>query len=169
RNHYSTLTQITPENVSQLKLAWEYHTGDSGQIQCNPLVIDGVLYGMTATVQPFAVDAATGKEIWRLHDTGGTTWYGTARGVSYWQDGDDKRILFTREEWLYALNATTGEGITSFGENGRVSLKTRLGPTAKDKFVISNTPGTVFEALIIMPLRVAEEYDAAFGHIQAFN
>lgn len=169
RNHYSTLTQITPENVSQLKLAWQYHTGDSGQIQCNPLIIDGVLYGMTATVQPFAIDAATGREIWRLRDTTGTTWYGTARGLSYWEDGDDKRILYTKEEWLYALNAATGEAVESFGEKGRVSLKTGLGPSAKDKFVISNTPGTVFEDLIVMPLRVAEDYDAAFGHIQAFN
>ncbi len=169
RNHYSTLTQITPENVNQLQVAWEYHTGDSGQIQCNPLVIDGILYGMTATVQPFAIDAGTGKEIWRVRDTTGTTWYGTARGLSYWEEGDDKRILYTKEEWLYALDAATGKAIPSFGENGRVSLKTGLGATAKEKFVISNTPGTVFDDLIIMPLRVAEDYDAAFGHIQAFN
>ena len=74
RNHYSTLTQITPENATQLTLAWEYHSGDSGQIQCNPLVVDGVLFGMTATVQPFALNAATGEEIWRIRDTTETTW-----------------------------------------------------------------------------------------------
>src|SRR5687767_15676564 len=62
RNHYSPLNQITKENVSQLKVAWEYHTKDSGQIQCNPIIVDGVLYGMTATTRPFALDAATGKE-----------------------------------------------------------------------------------------------------------
>ena len=169
RNHYSTLTQITPENATQLTLAWEYHSGDSGQIQCNPLVVDGVLFGMTATVQPFALNAATGEEIWRIRDTTETTWYGTARGLSYWEDGDDKRILYTNESFLYAVEAKTGKSIPSFGDSGRVSLKSGLGETAQEKFVISNTPGTVFEDLIIMPLRVSEDYDAAFGHIQAFN
>jgi quinoprotein glucose dehydrogenase len=170
RNHYSTLTQITPENVRNLKVAWEYHTKDSGQIQCNPLIVDGVLYGITATVQPFALHAATGREIWRVRDSVGTTWYGTARGLVYWEKNrDDKRILYTKESWLHAIDATTGKPVASFGDNGRVSLKAGLGETAKDKFVISNTPGTVYENLIIMPLRVSEDYDAAFGHIQAFN
>src|ERR1044072_682344 len=66
RNHYSPLDQITKQNVSNLKVAWEYHTGDSGQIQCNPIIVDGVLYAMSATTRPFALDAATGKEIWRV-------------------------------------------------------------------------------------------------------
>src|SRR6476660_9557992 len=65
RNHYSPLTQINAGNVKQLKMVWEYHTLDSGQIQCNPIIIDGTLYGMTASTQPFAIDAATGQEKWR--------------------------------------------------------------------------------------------------------
>ena len=169
RNHYSDLDQINPKNVQNLSVAWEYHSGDSGQIQCNPIVINGVLYAMTATVQPFALDAATGKEIWRNRDSTGTTWYGTSRGVAYWQDGDDKRILYTKESWLYALNAADGKPILGFGDGGRVSLKAGLGRTADKKFVISNTPGTVFEDLIVMPLRVSEGADAAPGYIQAFN
>ena len=81
RNHYSPLDQITKENVSHLKVAWEYHTGDSGQIQCNPIIVDGVLYAMTATTRPFALDAATGKEIWRVaKDTVDS--YSTSRGVA---------------------------------------------------------------------------------------
>ena len=104
RNHYSPLEQITKENVSKLKIAWEYHTQDSGQIQCNPIIVDGVLYGMTATTRPFALDAATGKEIWRVaKDTVDS--YSTSRGVAYWEDGDDKRILYTKGAWLYALDA----------------------------------------------------------------
>lgn len=170
RNHYSPLTQINAENVKQLEVAWEYHTGDSGQVQCNPLIVDGVLYGVTAGVRPFALDAATGKELWKVRwDTTEGKWYGTLRGVAYWEDGDDRRILYTKEEWLYAIDARTGNLISTFGDNGRVSLKTGLGPTAKDKFVISNTPGTVYKDLIIMPLRLSERSDAALGHIQAFN
>jgi quinoprotein glucose dehydrogenase len=168
RNHYSPLEQINKENVQQLKLAWEYHTLDSGQIQCNPIIVDGVLFGMTATTRPFAVDAATGKEIWKGRSEGPDS-YSSSRGVVYWEDGDDKRILYTSGPWLYALDARTGKSIGSFGDSGRVSLKSGLGETSQDKMVISNTPGTVYEDLIVMPLRVSEGTDASLGHIQAFN
>src|SRR5688500_897558 len=168
RNHYSPLDQINKENASQLKVAWEYHTKDSGQIQCNPLIVDGVLYGITATTRPFALDAATGKEIWKVEkDTIDS--YSTSRGVSYWESGDDKRILFTKGAWLYALDARTGKPISSFGENGKTSMRAGLGETAIDKMVTSNTPGTIFEDLIVMPMRLSEGSDAAPGYIQAFN
>lgn len=168
RNHYSTLQQITPANVDQLEIAWEYHTLDTGQIQCNPIVVDGILYGMTATTQPFAIDAASGKEIWRKQ-SGKFDQYSTSRGLVYWEDGKDQRILYTNDSWLYAVEAATGKPITSFGGNGRTSLKAGLGSSAAAKMVISNTPGTVYEDLIIMPLRVSEGTDAALGHIQAFD
>ena len=168
RNQYSTLEQITPSNVSQLEQVWEYHTGDSGQMQCNPIIVDGVLYGMTASTQPFAVDAATGKEIWKRTSEEAVR-YNTSRGLTYWEKGDDKRILFTNGPWLYALDAKTGKTIPDFGESGRTSLKSGLGEAAEDKFVVSNAPGTVYRDLIIMPLRVHEGPEAALGHIQAFN
>jgi len=168
RNHYSALQQINASNVSQLKVAWEYHTLDSGQIQCNPIIVNGVLYGMTASTQPFAIDAATGQEKWRKQKEADDR-LSSSRGLVYWEDGVDKRILYTKGEWLCALNALTGEKILSFGDSGRTSLKSGLGPTAKDKMVISNTPGTVFDDLIVMPLRISEGNDASLGHIQAFN
>ena len=168
RNHYSPLNGINKNNVQQLKVAWEYHTLDSGQIQCNPIIVDGVLYGMTATTRPFAVDAATGKEIWKGQSEGPDN-YSSSRGVVYWEDGNDKRILYTSGPWLHELDAATGKPIASFGNGGKVSLKSGLGATSEDKMVISNTPGTVYEDLIIMPLRVSEGTDAALGYIQAFN
>lgn len=168
RNHYSTLQQITPANVGQLEVAWEYHTQDTGQIQCNPIIVDGTLYGMTATTQPFAINAATGKEYWRKK-SGEHDQFSTSRGLVYWEDGEDKRILYTNGSWLYAVEAATGQPTASFGEGGRTSLKAGLGASATNKMVISNTPGTVYEDLIIMPLRVSEGTDAALGHIQAFN
>ena len=167
RNHYSSLTQINLDNVTQLQVAWEFHTGDSGQMQCNPIIIDGRLYAATAKGIPFALDAATGKELWRIPDT--TRRGQILRGVTYWESGDDKRILFTRGEWLYAVNAVTGEIITSFGDGGKTSLKAGLGESAKQKHVESRTPGTVYENLIIMPLSLSEGSDAAPGHIQAFD
>jgi quinoprotein glucose dehydrogenase len=169
RNHYSTLDLINRANVKDLKVAWEYHSRDSGQLQCNPIIVNGILYGMTARALPFALDAASGKEIWRVDDTTSTKGYATSRGVSYWQDGDDKRILYTKESWLYAVDAMSGKAIGSFGENGRVSLASGLGERATRRFVISNTPGTVYQDLIIMPLRLSEGNDAAPGYVQAFN
>ncbi|MGF7214249.1 quinoprotein glucose dehydrogenase [Spirosoma lacussanchae] len=173
RSHYSALTQISPQNVGQLKVAWTYSTPDSGQIQTNPIIVDGVLYGVTPTVQAFALDATTGKELWKFGDPL-KVWHSTSRGVVYWQSSDktgepDKRILYTVGPKLYALDARTGKPIPSFGDNGTTDLHAGLGEQARDKFIISNTPGTLFEDLIIMPTRVSEGPDAAPGYIQAFN
>lgn len=170
RNHYSPLDQVNRGNVSKLKKAWEYHTGDtSGQMQCNPIIVDGLLYGTTASIEVFALEPSTGKEVWRFRNAGDVKWYSLSRGVSYWSKGDDKRIFFTAGEWLYALNAKSGEPVKSFGSGGRVSLKTGLGESARNKFVISSTPGAIFENLIIMPLRLSEGADAAPGFVQAFD
>jgi quinoprotein glucose dehydrogenase len=168
RNHYSLLSQINPENVHQLQVAWSYATPDSGQMQVNPLIIDGILYGVTASVKAFALDAATGKLIWEFGDPV-NHWASTSRGVSYWEDGNDKRILFTAGPNLWALNAMTGKPIESFGIGGKVDLHTGLPENAQNKFIISNTPGAIFEDLIIMPVRVSEDVDAAPGDIRAFN
>jgi quinoprotein glucose dehydrogenase len=168
RNHYSTLTQITPENVKNLQVAWSYSTPDSGQMQVNPIIVNGILYGVTSSVQAFALDAATGKEIWRFGDPL-KNWASTSRGVSYWREENDERILHTMGPYLYAINAKTGKSIPSFGDNGKVDLHTGLPEVAKNKFMVSNTPGTIFEDLIVMPLRLSEGADAAPGDIRAFN
>jgi len=170
RGHYSTLDQINTSNVSALKLAWEYHSGDFGQMQCNPIIVHGRLYGATGTSQIFALDAATGRQLWRFTTPGDTIPIPkNDRGVTYWTDGTSERILCTVDSWLYALDAKTGELIKDFGTNGRASLKAGLGPQAQEKFVDSTTPGTLWGDLIIMPTRVGEGQDAAPGWIQAFN
>lgn len=168
RSHYSPLTQINTTNVGQLKQAWSYAAPDSGQMQANSIVVDGILYGVTATVQAFALDATTGKQRWIFGDPL-KVWHSTSRGVAYWSDGSDKRILYTVGPRLYALNALTGKPIDSFGEGGYVDMRVSLGPDHASKFLISNTPGTVFEDLIVMPTRVDESAGAAPGYIQAFN
>ncbi len=170
RSHYSALDQINRSNVASLKVAWEYHTGDFGQMQCNPLIVHGVLYGATGTSQVFALEAATGKHLWSFKVPGDyDAVLANDRGVAFWQHGDDPRILCSIDSWLYALDARTGVPIPSFGTGGRVSLKSGLGPQAQEKFVNSTTPGTVYGDLIVMPTRVGEDQDAAPGYIQAFN
>ncbi len=168
RNHYSALTQITPENVNKLKVAWTYAAPDSGQMQMSPIIVDGVLYGVTAAVQAFALDAATGHELWRFGDPL-KAWHSTSRGVAYWEHGNDRRILFTIGPNLWALDARTGKPIETFGQAGKIDLHDGLPENARNKFIISNTPGTVFENLIVMPLRLSEGADAAPGDIRAFD
>lgn len=168
RNHYSELTQINTDNVSQLKVAWTYSAPDSGQMQVNPLVIDGILYGVTPSVQAFALDAVTGKQLWIFGDPF-KEWYNTSRGVAYWTDGTEKRILHTIGSHLYCLDAETGKPITSFGNGGKIDLHDGLPEIAQKKFITSSTPGTIFEDLIVMPVRLSEGEDAAPGDIRAFN
>ena len=168
RNHYSTLSQITKENLSSLKLAWSYKAPDYGQMQMNPIVVDSILYGVTAALRVVALNAATGKEIWRFGDSL-KVWHSTSRGVSFWEKKDDKRILFTRGSDLYALDALTGKPIESFGAKGKIDLRIGLPERAREKFVISNTPGAIYKDLIVMPLRLSESAGAAPGNIMAFN
>jgi quinoprotein glucose dehydrogenase len=168
RNHYSTLSQITKENVTQLKLVWSYKAPDYGQMQMNPIVVDSILYGVTAALRVVALNATTGKEIWRFGDSL-KVWHSTSRGVSFWKRENDKRILFTQGSNLYALDALTGRPIESFGQHGKIDLRSGLPKSAKEKFVISNTPGTIYRDLIVMPLRLSEDVGAAPGDIMAFN
>lgn len=167
RNHYSTLSQIDTSNIHQLKIAWTYNAPDSGQMQMNPVMINGIVYGVSAALKAFALDAATGKELWLYKDSAAAS--GTSRGVAYWEDGDDKRIFFTVGANLIALNAMNGKPITSFGNQGKTNLHEGLPFAAKDKYITSTTPGTVYKNTIIMPVRVAEDAGAAPGTVQAFD
>ena len=168
RNHFSSLSQITLDNVAQLKMAWSYSAPDSGQMQMNPIVVDTILYGVTAALRAVALHAGTGKEIWKFGDSLQLT-NSTSRGVAYWAKDDNKRILFTQGSNLFALNAITGTPISSFGENGKIDLHSGLPSSARDKFVVSNTPGTIYRDLIVMPIRLSEGSGAAPGDIMAFN
>ncbi len=168
RNHYSTLSQITPGNVANLEVAWSYSAPDYGQMQMSPIIVDTILYGVSAAMRAFAIHAGTGEEIWRFGDTL-KVWHSTSRGVSYWEKGEDKRILYTVGSDLFALNAMTGKPISTFGNNGKIDLRSGLPERAKDLFVISNTPGTIYKDLIVMPLRISEAEGAAPGDVMAFN
>lgn len=173
RSHYSEASQISAENVSQLKVAWTYASGGADtvfhrtQMQCNPIVIDGVLYGVSANTQAFALDATTGKELWKTNvtETEGTT----SRGVSYWAEGGEKTIFFGAGKWLYAVDAVTGKLRSSFGENGRINLKTGIERPTADDYVVSNTPNAIFEDKIIVGTRVSESESALLGDIRAYD
>ncbi len=137
-------------------------------MQMSPIIVDSILYGVTAALRVTALHAATGKLIWQFGDSL-QAWHSTSRGVSYWEKESDKRIFCTRGADLYALNAITGEPILTFGDGGKIDLRSGMPEDSKDNFVISNTPGTIYKDLIIMPLRVSEDVGAAPGDIMAFN
>ena len=175
-SRYSALSQITKENVAQLEVAWTYQTGDAterSQIQCQPIVVNGLLYGSTPKLNVFALDAATGVEVWRFDPFqilgGENSWAGTNRGVSYWEDGEDKRILFGAGNWLMAVDALTGEPIVDFGEGGKVDLRKGLDTEREDFLIVANAPGVVYKDLVIIGMRLSEGLDAAPGHIRAYN
>lgn len=175
---HSPLTQIHRENVSRLEVAWTYRAGDArtnnlSQIQCNPLVIDGVLYATSPRLKLFALEAATGRELWRFDPFANADHAdasGVNRGLVFWQDGPDRRILFTASHYLHAVDARTGRPIESFGQQGRVDIKEGLGRDVSRLSVVSTTPGAVFEDLLFLPMRVGEgPGPAAPGHIRAYD
>jgi quinoprotein glucose dehydrogenase len=181
-NKYSSLNQIDTSNVKQLAVAWTYHTGDAdtaahSQIQCNPIIVNGILYGTSPQQKLFALDAATGKEIWKYKPfdsvPGGKGMYfglNSNRGVAYWTDGvDDERLFYTAGPFLRAVNAKTGKAIDSFGVNGKVDLREGLGVDASDLFVTATSAPTVYKDLVLTGTRVSEAMDAAPGHIRAYN
>ncbi|MBK5271497.1 MAG: PQQ-binding-like beta-propeller repeat protein, partial [Bacteroidia bacterium] len=179
--HYSSLTEIDTNNVNQLKVAWEYHTGDAdtinhSQIQCNPIIVHGVLYATTPRLRLIALDAATGKSKW-IFDPDSANKNSKAfhfalnnnRGVTYWEDKEDKRILFTAGSVLYEVNADNGKLISSFGNDGRVELHEGLGRDVSDLYIAATSPGIIYKDLFILGSRVDEGPAAAPGHIRAYD
>ena len=175
--HYSRLDQIQAKNVSRLKVAWTYRGGWSdpqnrSQIQCNPLVIGGVVYGTTPDLKLFALDAETGVQKWRFDPAAceGITKGGVNRGLAFWADGRDRRILYANDHFLHAIDAVTGRRIPDFGRDGSVDLKQELGRDASGLSLQATTPGVVFKDLLIMGMRLGEgPAPAAPGPIRAFD
>jgi quinoprotein glucose dehydrogenase len=174
-SHHSPLDQIGPSNVRDLRVVWTYDAGDgaadgSSQIQCNPLVVKGVLYGTSPALRLFALDAATGEELWSFDPASeARPGVNPNRGVAFWEDGDDERILFTAGAWLFAVDARTGRPIRSFGRDGRVDLREGLGPDPARDWVVATTPGTVWRDLLILGSRVSELVNAAPGAVRAWD
>ncbi len=176
--HYSAAAQITPENAARLQVAWTYRTGDArsdnrSQIQCNPIVVDGVLYATSAQLKLFALDAATGTQKWVFDPFAGDEGPGSLgvnRGVTYWADGQDKRIFVAGGPYLYAVHAETGRPVDTFGEGGRIDLRLGLDADTTGLSVLSNTPGIIYKDLIVVPTRLSEgPGPAAPGHVRAFD
>ena len=164
-SQYSALDQINKSNVSRLDVAWTYPV--NGNITFNPIVVDNVMYVQGTGNAIVALDAATGKEIWRHANQGAIG----ARGLNYWESPDrsDRRLLYLNAGNLTAINAQNGETITSFGNNGRVDLRVALWREARNPLQTSN-PGRVFENLIIISLPAqGAGYESTPADVQAYD
>ncbi len=186
-NRYSPLDQINLGNVKDLQIAWMYNAAESQDsndaksqraraIQCQPIVVDGVLYGTTPELKLFALDAGTGKQLWKFEPSKDGKSYkmiNVNRGVAYWQSGSDKRILYSGGSTLFCVKADNGKLVSSFGENGTIDLHEGLAPDSDydvSKLSVSaNTPGIVYKDLLIIGSAVSEAGDAAPGSVRAFD
>ena len=165
--HYSPLTQINRRNVNKLKVAWTYDTGEEGILETNPLVIGRVLYAYTPSQKVIALDAVTGKLLWKF-DAGAKAEH-WARGVSYWTDGQESRIFAGVMNYLYALDPSTGRPVPSFGENGKVDLRKNLRGDYSNHYFAMDSPGVVYKNLIIVGGEMPETLPAAPGDIRAYD
>jgi len=172
--HYSRLRQINRANVRRLEVAWTHDTGDSSEgseMQCNPVVVNDVLYATTPKVRVIALEAATGKLIWSFDPNHGKKPLGRERNraVTYWQDGEDQRIFFTYRRFLYSLDAKTGRPDSAFGEAGRVDLLAGLGRDPTNLTIGATSPGIIYKDLFIIGSAVSETLPSAPGHIRAYD
>jgi quinoprotein glucose dehydrogenase len=186
---YSSLDQINPSNVRNLRVAWTYRTGDAMKrprttIECTPIVVNGVMYLTTPLLKVCALEAATGALLWSFDPftsvlspqganasvAGAESPRGVNRGVTYWQDGKDKRIFVTALSNLICLDANTGNPIPSFGKKGVVDLAQGLGRDISGMLYDVTSPGVTYKGLIILGSEVGEGPEpAAPGHVRAFD
>jgi glucose dehydrogenase len=166
-NHFSPLKQINRKNVKKLHVAWTFDTEEPGGLQTSPIEVKGVLYGITPTQKVFGVDAASGKLLWKF-DSGvkGTQ---PDRGLTYWSDGKESRILVGVMNFLYALDASTGKPIPSFGKDGRIDLREDLGRPPADQVIYLTSPVVLYKDLMIVGGRESETLPASPGDIRAYE
>ncbi len=153
--------------MPQLVEAWRFDTGESGGFQVNPIVVDGVMYSPTPLHKVVALDAATGRLRWTFDSKLDSR--GPNRGVTYWQNGDERRLFVAADQYLYALDAATGVPIDSFGTAGRIDLRRELGRDPAAQSIRLTTPGVVYKDLLIIGGRAGEGAGSSPGDIRAYD
>lgn len=188
---YSRLNDINRDNVAGLQRVWSWATGDlpipqtdstaasrPGTFQATPLMIRDTLYLPTPLNRVVALDANTGRELWRFDPrayAAGQPSNGTGfvhRGVASWTDGKERRIFLNSRWKLFALDAATGKPIASFGNSGEVSLLEGLSRPVNKLHYTNTSPPVVWGNLVILGNGVADRLvyrGDPPGDIQAFD
>ena len=163
QSKYVVTRDITKQNVVEAR-RWRgcIPPAMSAPTSSIPLIVDNVMYVLAKNSSLVAIDVITHQELWIHANLRGIT----NRGINYWESRDrkDRRLLFTLEDTLQAIDARTGKSILSFGKDGVVDLREGLGrDPATIRRVASATPGRVFENLLILGSSPGEGYFSAPG------
>jgi quinoprotein glucose dehydrogenase len=170
--HYSSLSQINTRNVQNLKVAWTFDSGDAypdSGIECNPIVVDGILFATSPKLMVFALNAATGKRIWSFDGLHGGRPTHKNRGLTYWTDGKQSRIFFPLEEYLLSIDAKTGKPDLNFGTQGRVDMRQAFDRPAGQISLSVRSPGITYRDLLILGSTVSERLPSSPGDIRAYD
>ena len=182
---YSAAADMTPANVSQLELAWQWRPNEQrlpngtqpGSFQGTPLMVDGVLYLSTSFNRVVALSAETGAELWVFDpkaylDGPGINLYYQHRGVAFWRDGNESRIFMNSHDRLFSVDAKTGQLITSFGESGYAMLRDALRNHENKIAMRQTSPPVIYKNLLIVGSSIPDglQYKGdPPGTVQAFD
>jgi quinoprotein glucose dehydrogenase len=167
---YTELSQITPANVGRLQVAWTWDGNEAfkgSEMQSNPIVVDGMLFATTPRMHVIALDARTGREIWKFDASNGESIVRRFRhrGVTVYKD----RVFASYRQWVWALDRKTGKPIQSFGEDGRIDLRKGLDRPYEGLSVSASSPGVIFEDMIVFGTAVPETLPGAPGDLRAYD
>ena len=182
---YSVAADVTPSNVSQLALAWQWRPNElprsdgtqPGNFQGTPLMIDDVLYLSTSFNRVVALNGETGAELWAFDpkaylDGPGINLYYQHRGVAFWREGNESRLFMNSHDRLFSVDAKTGQLVTSFGQNGYVMLREALKNSENKIEMRQSSPPIIYKNLVIVgssiPDRLQYKGDPP-GAVQAFD
>ena len=174
--HFSPATQITPENVHALEVAWVYRSGDfndggnfrdgmppdepvQSSFEVTPILVNDRLYICTPYNRVIALNPETGEELWAYDPELEQNSYALrhCRGVSHWRDSQaapgqacrDRIISGTGDGRLLALDADTGKACTGFGKNGQVDLHEGLGEHELAEYGLSSPPAIIDDRIVV--------------------
>jgi quinoprotein glucose dehydrogenase len=182
---YSMLTDITLANVQRLAVAWQWKHWETpleqyktspGFFESTPLMIDGTLYVTTPFNSIAALDAESGRELWRFDGEAyklgqllsASGW--KLRGTAFWRDGGKLRLFLNSRDRLFALDAQTGKPIVSFGNNGVARLND-LPRISENSHATQSSPPVVYRDLVIVGSQVPDRVQLPdpVGYVQALN
>jgi glucose dehydrogenase len=180
---YSPLKQIDRSNVTRLKAAWTYHTGDVSNgkdwpvrsaFEATPLVVDAVMYVTTPFNRLIALDPETGRELWAFDpklDKERAYNLFINRGAAWWSDGKHSRLYYgTLDGRLFAIDAKTGKPVASFGSGGFIALREGVADKFPGRGYGMTSPPVIYGNLVICGSLTADgEPRGPNGDVRAFD
>ena len=164
---YSPLKQISRTNVKRLQVAWTYDSGESGGLQTQPIVVNGVFYAYTPTHKAFALRADTGELLWTFDS--GIKGQGPNRGLMYWSEGSRTRVYAAVDQY-HVRPERRHRPAHSHVRRPRPH-RSAAGPRPRSaaQSVRLTSPGVVYRDLLIVGGRVAEGLPASPGDVRAYD